>query len=689
MAPALSLGSGFGHRDVLFAAGILFVLTILFLPIPAWALDVGLAISLSLSVLILMVVLWIEKPIAFSSFPMVLLVATMLRLALNIASTRLILSQGHNGTNAAGGVIEGFSQFIMGGNFVIGIIVFAILVIVNFVVITKGATRIAEVGARFTLDAIPGKQMAIDADLSAGLIDETQARTRRKELEDESTFFGAMDGASKFVRGDAVAGLIITFINVLGGMIIGVAQMGMDTGAAAAAYTTLTVGDGLASQVPAVIVSLAAGLLVAKGGTLGRAEQAVMDQLGGYPKALAMVSILLLIFAAVPGLPALPFLCIAAGMGSLSWILFRKAALETPNEDDLEDEGILDASSTDERAEDALQVEDIQLDVNPQLVAHISQSDKGLSPKIKSLRRRFARDYGFLLPPVRIRDNVYLPHESYRISIQDIEVATGRIRMQHCLVIDPAGEKIDMPGEETREPTFNMPAVWIDPARAEEAEAKGYTVIDPDSVMATHLAEVIRDHLPRLLTYSALQRLLDSLPVEYHKLLHELIPGQMSAVMLQRVLQALLEERLSIRNLPIILEAVTEAVSWTRNITMIAEHVRSRLSPQICSALTAPDGFIPVITVSPAWEQSFLEAIQIQGQDRTFSMAPSRVNDFITQARARIQEYSTMDCWPAILTSAETRPFVRSLLERVSAMTPVISHAELHAKAAVRTVGQI
>lgn len=679
---------GFEHRDVLFAVGIVAILAVLFLPVPAWVLDLGLAVSLSLSVLILMVALWINKPLDFSSFPTILLVATTLRLALNIASTRLILSQGHTGSDAAGGVIQGFSQFLMSGNFVIGLIVFAILVVVNFVVITKGATRIAEVGARFTLDAIPGKQMAIDADLSAGLIDDQQARDRRKSLEDESSFFGAMDGASKFVRGDAVAGMIITFINIIGGMVIGVVQMGLPAGEAATAYTMLTVGDGLASQVPAVIVSLSAGMLVAKGGNTGSTEQAVLSQLGNYPKALLVLAGLLVTLALIPGLPFMPFVALGAFAGSLAYLLPKRRAAAVLRAEEAEKAKGAETASED-KAEDALKVEDVQLEVCSQLLPLIQYPEKGLSPKVKSLRRRFAKEYGFLLPPVRIRDNVYVPPGEYRVSIQDIERARGSVHYGRVMVIDPTGGKVDIPGEADKEPTFGMPAVWVDPARAEEAEAKGFTVVDCESVITTHLAETIKDNLPALLTYGALQRLLDNLSPEYTKLLGDLVPGQISMVVLQRVLQSLLAERISIRNLPVILEAVSEAVTWTRNITMIVEHVRSRLAPQICSMLTGPDGFVPVISLSPEWDEAFIQAIVQRDQDRSFAMAPSKVNEFVKQARAKIQAHATPGSWPAVLAAPDARPFVRSLLERISPMTPVISHNELHSKATVKTVDQI
>ncbi|PWC42585.1 flagellar biosynthesis protein FlhA [Azospirillum sp. TSO22-1] len=680
---------GLANRDVMFAIGIVLVLAVLFLPIPTWLLDLGLALSLSVSVLILMVALWIAKPLDFSSFPTVLLVVTMLRLALNIASTRLVLSQGHTGTGAAGHVIEGFSRFVMGGNFVIGVVIFCILVVINFVVITKGATRIAEVGARFTLDAIPGKQMAIDADLSAGLIDDTAARARRKELEDESTFYGAMDGASKFVRGDAVAGLIITAINVLGGMAIGVAQQGMPFDAAAATYTMLTVGDGLATQVPALIVSLAAGLLVTKGGNTGSVDKAVIDQLGGYPKALMVAGGLLGALALAPGLPMGPFALLGAGFGTAGWYLPRQRARQAALAK-LAEGKKAPAAAAEETVEEMLRVDDVKVEVGNHLVPLILNKDGPLTGKVKTLRKRFAKEFGFILPSVRIKDSSFLPPKGYVISIMGVEVANGEVRPKHLMAIDPSGgEAPDIQGETTREPTFGLQAKWIDPARHEEAVAKGYTVVDPDSVITTHLTEVIKDHLPNLLTFAAVQKLIDGLPREYQKLINDMVPSQITLVVVQRVLQALLAERVSIRNLPAIVEAVAEAVNWTRNITMIAEHVRIRLGQQICKQLTGSDGFIPVIALTPTWEQALLENIVTEGEDRRFAMPPSQVQELLTAIRTRIQKHASPSVWPALLVAAEVRPFVRSLLERVSPMTPIISHAELHRKAALKTVDQV
>ncbi|MFC7335242.1 flagellar biosynthesis protein FlhA [Rhodocista pekingensis] len=679
---------GLKHRDVLFALGLVFILTVLILPVPSWMLDVGLALSMAVAVLILMVALWINRPLDFSSFPTVLLIATLLRLALNLASTRLILSEGHTGTDAAGHVIMGFANFVMGGNFVIGLIVFAILVVVNFIVITKGASRIAEVGARFALDAMPGKQMAIDADLSAGLIDETEARRRRQELEQESSFFGAMDGASKFVRGDAVAGLIITGINVLGGMVIGVAQQDMAFGDAARTYTILTVGDGLVTQIPALIVSLAAGILVSKGGNRGSVDEALLGQLGAYPKALAVAGGLMGLLSLTPGLPMPPFLLLAALAGGLAWFLPRHA--EKQEEAKRHEEMLAaKAPTAEEPVAEMLRVDDIKVELGNGLVTLILDPAQGLSAKVRRLRKRFATEFGFLLPSVRLRDSASLPLNAYEISIQGVVVAKGDVMPRKMLAIDPRAQGIDVPGVDTREPTFGLPARWIDAAQTEEAELKGFTVVDADSVITTHLSEVIKEHMPGLLGYAATRKLLDEMDRENQRLVADLIPGQVSLSVVQRVLQALLAERVSIRNLPIILEGISEAAAWTRNVTLITEHVRSRLALQICQSLMNAEGYIPVIVVSPDWEQSFLENIVEEGEDRRFVMPPSQVQDFLLAARAKIQAHAGSDHWPAVLVAPAARPFVRSLLERVSPSTPVICHNELHRKAPVTTIDQI
>ncbi|WP_432254432.1 flagellar biosynthesis protein FlhA [Limimaricola sp. AA108-03] len=687
--PSRMLALGLANRDVGFALGVTAVLAVLFVPLPSVLLDLGLAISLALSALILMVALWIPKPLEFNSFPTLLLVVTMLRLSLNVASTRLILSQGHTGPGAAGGVIEGFSRFIVAGSFVIGIVIFAILVVINFIVISKGSTRIAEVAARFSLDAMPGKQMAIDADLGAGLIDEAQAKTRRKELEDESGFFGAMDGASKFVRGDAVAGLIITMINIVGGILIGVVQHGLPIGEAANVYTTLTIGDGLVSQIPALIVSLAAGLIVTKGGTEGAANEAVLGQLGKFPKALYMAAGLLCGIGLLPGFPLPVFVILAAMMAGLGYVMDREAKARVLREAAKAIEGEeAEAKTPEDDVQETLKLDDLRLDLGGALVPLINRPDAALPGKIKSLRHLFAREFGFVLPSVRIKDDPALASDSYAITVQGVAAATAQIRATGMMVINPAEAAIELPGPRTKDPTFGLEVVWVDQALADQAEAAGCTVVDPESVITTHLTEVIKQHMPELLTYGAVQQLIEGLPRPYQKLAGE-ISGTSPTILVQHVLQALLLERISIRNLPLIVEAIAEAGRTTSSVTLITEHVRRRLSNQICHALTDAQGFVPVITMSSAWETEFNGAVRMNGEERNFLMSPQRVQEFVLEARKEIQRFAQADEWPALMVSPEVRGFVRSMLERVSPMTQVISHNEVHRKAALRTVATI
>jgi flagellar biosynthesis protein FlhA len=681
------LRNGLKNRDVAFALGVVMILAMLFIPLPPILLDFGLAISLSLAVLILMVALWIQTPLDFNSFPTILLVVTMLRLALNVSSTRLILSEGHTGTGAAGKVIEGFAGFIVGGDYVIGIVIFIILVTINFIVITKGSTRIAEVAARFSLDAMPGKQMAIDADLGAGIIDEDEARSRRKVLEEESSFFGAMDGASKFVRGDAVAGIIITLINVVGGILIGMTSHSLSISQAAANYTVLTIGDGLITQIPALVVSLAAGLLVTKGGTKGAANEAVLSQLGNFPRALYMAAALCFGVGWLPGFPLAVFLPLSAAMAAMGYMMQQFNAEKERAEAAAADADAIAPPSEDTVA-DMLRVDDVRLNLGAGLVPLITSSDAALPGKVRSLRNLFIKDFGFVLPPVRIKDDANLPSNTYSISLQGVETARGEVRPMMMMVIDPSGAPIELPGEQTREPTFGLNAVWVDEARASDAELQGLTVVDPESVVTTHLTEVIKEHMPEILTYAATQELIEGQSKEYQKLLNDSSSSSPS-VMLQHVLQSLLSERVSIRNLPRIIEAVAEASATTQNIRAVVEHVRTKLAKQICQALADPQGYVPVITLGSDWERELSNSITNTNGEETFLMSPQRVQEFVLAARQEIQKFSSGDHWPALLVSPATRPYVRSIFERVSPMTQVISHNEVHRKASLRTVGNV
>ncbi|MCH8808296.1 MAG: flagellar biosynthesis protein FlhA [Proteobacteria bacterium] len=677
------------HGDIALALGIACILVVLILPMPSWMLDISLAISMAFSVLILMTVLFIHRPLDFSSFPTVLLIATMLRLALNLASTRLILANGHEGPDAAGEVIQAFGNFVMGGNFVIGIIVFGILIIVNFIVITKGSGRIAEVSARFSLDAMPGKQMAVDADLSAGLIDENEARIRRRTLEDESNFFGSMDGAAKFVRGDAIAGVLITFINIVGGIIIGVVQKDMSIGDAAQVYTLLTVGDGLITQIPAIIVSTAAGLLVSKSATDGSADKALFGQLGGYPKALGLSSFLMLSLALLPGIPAIPFLLMAGAAGGFAWSATRRGAAADAAAREAEAEAEA-APVVEEPISNTLQIDNLRLELGYGLLPMINaEGGQRLTDQIKALRRQLAQDAGFVLPSVRIQDNLQLPANTYVVRVKEIEAGRGELRPNMLLVMDPKGEQISLSGEETTEPTFGLPAMWVDTGVREEALFRGYTVVDPPTVITTHLTEIVKDNMAELLSYAETQKLLDELDEDQQKLIADLVPNQISVGGLQRVLQNLLGERISIRDLPTILEGVSEACGFTRNVNGITEHVRARLARQISNAQINEQGFIPMLTLSPQWEQAFAESIAGEGDDKQLSMAPTKLQEFIRVVRSGFEQHALMGETPVLLTSPGIRPYVRSIVERFRPTTVVISQNEVHPKVQIKTLGQI
>jgi flagellar biosynthesis protein FlhA len=682
---AKELWSWVARGDVALAVGIVGIVVLLILPIPAFLLDLFLSLSITSAVLILMTAILIKKPLEFTAFPTVLLVTTLFRLGLNLASTRLILSHGHEGAHAAWHVIESFGRLMMGGQFIIGLIVFAILVIVNFVVITKGSTRIAEVAARFTLDSMPGKQMAIDADLSAGLIEQDEAKKRRKELEQESTFFGAMDGASKFVRGDAIAVLIITAINVCGGILIGVIQHKLPFGQAATQYTLMTVGDGLVSQVPALIISIAAGFLVSKSGVEGSADKALVTQLATNPVSLGVVSAASGLMAFVPGMPIIPFAGISIGAGVLAWRLSHKKPEVIATETEA-----TPTTQEEEPITTALAIDDIKIELGYGLLSLINDLEgRRLTDQIRALRRTLAAEFGFVMPPVRILDNMRLPTQGYAIRIKEMDAGSGEVRLGSLLAMDPRGGQIELPGEHVREPAFGLPATWIDDGLREEATFRGYTIVDPATVLTTHLTEILKENMADLLSYSEVQKLLKDLPQEQRKLVEDLIPSTVSATTVQRVLQSLLKERVSIRDLPAILEGVGEAAPHTGSVVNIVEHVRQRLARQLCWQNRSEDGALPIVTLSGDWENAFADSLVGQGDDRQLAMAPSRLQDFIKGVRDTFERAAMNGETPVLLTGPSIRPYVRSIIERFRGQTVVMSQNEIHPKARLRTVGQV
>ncbi|MCA1475785.1 flagellar biosynthesis protein FlhA [Bradyrhizobium sp. NBAIM08] len=675
--------------DAFFAAGIVTMLTILFLPIPPILIDLGLAFSIALSALILMVALWIQRPLDFSAFPTVLLIATILRLALNIATTRLILSRGGEGEHAAGHVVAGFSKFVMGGDFVIGLIIFAILVTVNFVVITKGATRIAEVGARFTLDAIPGKQMAIDADLSAGLIDDKEAQRRRRELEEESAFFGAMDGASKFVRGDAIAGLIITAINIFGGIVIGVTHHGLTLSRAADVYTKLSVGDGLVSQMPALIVSLSAGLLVSKGGTTGSAEQAVLRQLGGYPRAVSAAALMMFVLALMPGLPMAPFVLLGGVMAFVGYSLpKRQAALKQKEEARKADERA--QAEAKESVKEQLKTAEIELALGGHLSIHLLGSRTELAHRVAKIRKKFAKQYGFVIPEIKLTDNLSIDPKSYQIRIHDTRVAHGELRLGEVLVLVDKDGKPDVPGDEVIEPAFGMKALWVTEAFTDEVKRQGCKPVDNLSVLLTHLSEVIRANLAQLLSYKDMRALLDRLDPEYKRLVEDLCPSQISYSGLLAILKILLAERVSIRNLHLILEAIAEIAPHVRRSEQMAEHVRTRLAQQICGDLS-DNGVLNVVRLGNRWDLAFHQSLKrdAKGDVVEFDADPRLIEQFATEASAAIRKFTDSGTSVVLAVTPEARPYVRMILERVFPTLPILSHVEVARSAEIRALGAI
>ena len=675
------------RSDVIMALGVVGIIVLLIVPVPPLLLDLLLAISITSAVLILMTAILLRKPLEFTAFPTVLLVATLFRLALNIASTRLILGHGHEGVDGAGQIIAAFGNLMMQGNFVIGVVVFIILVIVNFVVITKGSGRIAEVAARFSLDAMPGKQMAIDADLSAGMIDEAAAKIRRKELEQESTFFGAMDGASKFVRGDAIAGLIITGINIVGGILIGVLQHDLPIGEAAATYTIMTIGDGLVSQIPALVISIAAGFLVSKAGVEEAADKALITQLATNPVSLGIVSAASGVIALVPGMPILPFAAISIGAGVLAWRRSQQSKSRVAAAAEAEPGAPTDVE---EPITSALTIDDIKIELGYGLLNLINDIEgRRLTDQIRALRRTLATDFGFVMPSVRILDNMRLTNNGYAIRIKEMEAGSGEVRLGHLMVMDPQGGQVDLPGEHVREPAFGLPATWIEDELREEATFKGYTIVDPATVLTTHLTEILKDNMPDLLSYAEVQKLLKDLPSEQKKLVEDLIPSVVSATTVQRVLQALLRERVSIRDLPAILEGMGEASGMKGSITQIVEHVRMRLAKQLCWQHRDEEGNLPIITLSPDWEQTFADSLIGPPDDPQLALAPSKLQEFIGLVREAFERAAVAGDAAVLLTSPGVRPHVRAIIERFRGQTVILSQNEIHPRIRLKSAGQV
>lgn len=680
---------------VLLALALMAVIVMMILPMPAWVLDIGLAASFAIAILIFTVTLFIERPLDFSAFPTILLASLMLRLSLNVSSTKLIIGQGHTGTNAAGDVIEGFAMFIMSGSVLIGLVVFGVLLIVNFIVITKGAGRMAEVGARFALDGMPGKQLAIDSDMNAGAIDHAEAKARREREQAETTFFGSLDGASKFVKGDAVAGLLITLLNLVMGLIIGVTIHGMPLARAVETYAILTVGDGLVSQIPAVIISIASALLLSRGGAKGAADLELFRQLGKYPPALATVAFLMALFALVPGLPFLPFLAGAIVLGGAAEFVRRAAAKRIS--DEVRAEAPKAEAPRRKSMGDILDLDEIHVEFAPNLVAMVLDPATGLDARIVNMRNHVASVYGLILPEIRLTDDAFLEPGQYRIRIQGVEQARDRLIPDHVLALLAGGDVGVPAGRDVKEPVYGAPARWVPQAAQEAAALSGAPVVGPTEVLATHLLEVIKRNFARLLSLKAVRRLLDecvnlSDPARgeaNRKLLDELIPDKVPVDLLLSVLRLLLDERVSIRNLPLILEAIAEG-RGAGNPEAICEHVRRRLGFQLVAEIRRDDGTVPLLQLAPEWEDLFA-AHQVEGDrgQTDVALPPEKFNRLATNVADKIAKAGEKGLFPAVITSARRRRFLRTVLGARGISAPVLSFDEIGFDAKPSIVGLV
>ena len=696
MGSSSQLISKIFQPTILLALVLMAIIVMMILPMPSWVLDIGLAASFALAILMFTITLFIERPLEFSAFPTVLLASLMLRLSLNVSSTKLIIGEGHTGTGAAGNVIEGFANFVMSGSVFMGLVVFGVLIIVNFIVITKGAARMAEVGARFALDGMPGKQLAIDSDMSAGAIDHAEAKVRREKEQAETTFFGSLDGASKFVKGDAVAGLLITLLNLVMGLIMGVAVHGMPLAKAFETYAILTVGDGLVSQIPAVIISIASALLLSRGGTKGSVDLELVTQLGRYPPALATVAVLMALFALVPGLPFLPFIVGATILGASAWTVHRTAkrkALQAQRSAPVDE---MQPNQT--PIGDLLDLDDIHVEFAPDLVSMVLDPATGLDARIANMRTHVATAFGLILPEIRLTDDASLPAGTYVIKVQGVEQVRDRLFPERTLALLPEGPDVLPAGEDVSEPVYGAPARWITADAQEEVALSGVTIVSATEVLATHLLEVIKRNFPRLLTLKALRRLLDEFTnlsdddraQANRRMLDELVPDKVPIDLLLTVMRLLLEERVSIRNLPLILEATAEARQMHQQAEAICEHVRQRLGFQLVAELKRDNGTIPLIQLAPEWEQAF-NTYQIEGErgQGDVALPPEEFNRLANGVAEKLAKASETGIYPAIATPRHRRRFLRTVLSAKGITNPVLSFEEIGIEARPSLVGLV
>tara|TARA_R110000787_G_scaffold280547_2_gene391341 strand:- start:212 stop:2290 length:2079 start_codon:yes stop_codon:yes gene_type:complete len=678
---------------VLLAVALMMIIVMMILPMPSWILDVGLAASFALAILMFTITLFIERPLDFSAFPTILLASLMLRLSLNVSSTKLIIGEGHTGTDAAGDVIQGFAQFVMGGSVFLGLVVFCVLLIVNFMVINKGATRMAEVGARFALDGMPGKQMAIDSDMSAGAITHEEAKERRWREQQETTFFGSLDGASKFVKGDAIAGLLITLLNLVAGLIMGTIVHGMPISSAFETYAILTVGDGLVSQIPAVIISIASALLLARGGAQGSTDLAVFSQLSKHPAALATVSCLMAMFALVPGMPFAPFMAGASALGYLSYLMYRRAQILPAGSVDEEDQPV----GRGQLLGDVLELDDIHVEFAPDLVSMVLDAGTGLDARITNMRNHVASAFGIILPEIRLTDNPSLPLGTYLLRIQGVEQARAVLKPHQVLALTPDNPDMLPAGIDTVEPVYGAPARWIDEKDQEEAAIAGITLVTPAEVLATHLLEMVKRNFSRLLTLKSLRRLLDEMvnissPVRAEanrKLLDELIPDKVPIDVLHSVLRLLLAEQVSIRNLPSILEATAEARSQNAQPEAICEAVRQRLGFQLVAEIRRADGTLPLLQLAPEWEDTFISYQVDADRGLDIALPPDLFNQLAEGITQKLNEANKNGIFPALVTNTRRRRFLHTVMRAKGISSPVLSFEEIGLDARPSLVGVI
>ena len=676
------------NSDISLAGAVVGILVFMVLPLPTFLLDLLLAFSITFALVILLVAMHIQKPLELSAFPSILLLTTLFRLSLNIATTRVVLLHGHEGASAAGSIIKAFGGFVVGGNYVVGLIVFVILVVINFAVITKGAGRIAEVAARFTLDAMPGKQMSIDADLNAGYITEQEARTRREIISREAEYYGAMDGANKFVRGDAVAGIIITLVNIVGGLAIGVFQKGMPFGPAAQTYTLLTIGDGLVSQIPALIISTAAGIIVSRAGNESSLGSEITSQVFFHPRAIGMVAGVLLGFALVPGLPTLPFLGLGLLAGGLAYSL--RQAKRAGEQAEQEQQALAEKAPAVETLSALPPLDLLAIEVGYGLIPLVDADQNGeLLERIKAIRRQMAFDLGIIIPPVHIQDNMQLGSGEYTILLKGNQIARGELMPNYCLAMNPGNAEGIVDGIATQEPTYGLPAVWIRDSAKENALSRGFTVVDTATVMTTHLSEVIRRHAHELLGRQDVQRMLDYLKQSHPKVVEDLVPNLLPLGSVVKVLQNLLREQVPIRDLLAILESLGDWAPLTKDPDALTEHVRHALARTLTKLHQGPDGSISVILLSHAVESALAEALQKGEHGRVLALDPRTANRIMNSLARQIEQCAARNVQPVVLCSAPMRPALKKLTDRFIPNLFVLSYEEILSTVEVRSLGSV